>query len=84
MVKIYRDIEATEFFSKKKIKLEIYTQNDGTVLSVHPCGEDRLKLLSSEDTVTLPKRIWDKIPNAFKYWDAKYNMEPKKEAPTQQ
>jgi hypothetical protein len=85
MAKIYTDIEAKEFFSKKKIKLEIYTNNDGTVLSIHPCDEDRTRLLSSEDTVTLPKRIWDKIPYAFKYWDAQHNLEPPKEAvPTPQ
>lgn len=85
MAKIYTDIEAKEFISGKKIKLEIYTTNDGTVLSVHPCGEDRSKLLRYEDTVTLPKRIWDNIPYAFKYWDAKHNKEPKKETvPTQQ
>lgn len=80
MAKIYTDIDAKEFFSKKKIKLEIYTENDGRVISVHPCNEDRAKLLNSEDTVTLPKRIWDNIPYAFKYWDAKNNMEPEKEA----
>jgi hypothetical protein len=32
-----------------------------------------------EETVTLPKRIWDNIPYAFKYWDAKNNKEPPKE-----
>lgn len=80
MGKIYTDIEAKEFITKQKIKLEIYTKNDGTVISVHPCDEDRAKLLFCEDTVTLPKRIWDKIPYAFKYWDAEHNMEPEKEA----
>lgn len=80
MARIYTDIEAEEFFSKKKIKLEIYTNNDGTMISIQPSDEDRAKLLSCEDTVTLPKRIWDNIPYAFKYWDAEHNVEPRKES----
>ncbi|MBU1082537.1 MAG: hypothetical protein KKB59_18770 [Spirochaetes bacterium] len=85
MAKIYTDIEAKEFFSGKKVKLEICTDNVGAVLSVNPSDEDRKKLLACEDTVTLPRRIWENIPYAFKYWDAKHNMEPLKETePTQQ
>jgi len=85
MAKIYTDIEAKEFFSHKKIKLEVITDNTGNVLQIEPCAEDRKKLLGCEETVILPKRIWDKIPYAFKYWDAKNNIEPPKETePTQQ
>ena len=79
MAKIYTDIEAKDFFSHKKVKLDIFTDNSGKVISIQPCEEDRVKLLSSEETVTLPKRIWDKIPYAFKYWNAKNNMEPEKD-----
>jgi len=81
MAKIYTDIPAKDFSTGKKVKLEILTRNDGTVLAVQPCDEDRKALLQSEETVTLPKRIWDKIPYAFKYWDAENNKEPPSDSP---
>ena len=76
MAKIFTDIKAKDFFSGKSIKLEIITNNSGEVLSIHPSSEDRKTLLMTEETVTLPKRIWNKIPYAFKYWDVKNNIEP--------
>ena len=79
MAKIYVGIKAKEFLSHKKIELEIVTENDGQVMYIQPVSKDRKKLLATEETVILPKRIWDKIPSAEKFWNAEHNMEPEKE-----
>ena len=65
MAKVYTDIQAKELISGRKIKLDIYTDNEGKVLFVAPSEDDRKKLLTAD----LLKA--DDPEKAWQYWSTK-------------